>query len=281
MHLLLEKIKYSLDGVFSPCEIKSVSRIICRDLLDICDTDYFLKNNIVLDTNREKLLFNSLERIKRGEPIQYVMGSVDFYGIHLTVDRRALIPRPETSELVEWILYDNIKDYASILDIGTGSGCIAIALSAKKPNWNVTGWDISSQALSLAMENNKINHTSVNFHEYDILSNPKCDNQFDLIVSNPPYITRSEMLEMDKNIIDWEPELALFVPNHNALLFYSAITNFAIKNLKTDGTIYFEINPIFAENLVDTLKAYGFLDVVVKKDISGKERMIRASRKHD
>lgn len=250
-------------------------------MLNICDADYFLKNNIVLDTNREKLLFNSLERIKRGEPIQYVMGSVDFCGIHLTVDRRALIPRPETSELVEWILYDNTKDHTSILDIGTGSGCIAIALSSKKPNWNVTGWDISSQALSLATENNKTNHTSVTFHKYDILSNPKCDNQFDLIVSNPPYITKSEILEMDKNILDWEPELALFVPDHNALLFYSAIANFAIKNLKRDGTIYFEINPVFVENLVDTLKTYGFLDVVVKKDISGKERMIRASRKYD
>ena len=132
MLTLLEKITKSLDGVYSSREIKSISRILCQDLLSIGDTDYFLKNSINLDYSRNKLFHNALERLKRGEPIQYVVGSVDFCGIQLTVDRRALIPRPETSELVEWILRNNSQDPAKLLDIGTGSGCVAIAISAQR-----------------------------------------------------------------------------------------------------------------------------------------------------
>jgi release factor glutamine methyltransferase len=276
MLTLLEKITKSLDGVYSSREIKSISRILCQDLLSIGDTDYFLKNSINLDYSRNKLFHNALERLKRGEPIQYVVGSVDFCGIQLTVDRRALIPRPETSELVEWILRNNSQDPAKLLDIGTGSGCVAIAISAQRPNWSVTGWDISPQALALAVENNKTNHTSAIFQECNILSNPECSNLFDLIVSNPPYITGSEKQGMEINVLDWEPELALFVPDNNPLLFYSAIAGFAKKNLRIGGTLYFEINPLFARNLVNFLKTGGFSNIVVKKDISGKERMIKA-----
>ena len=218
--------------------------------------------------------------LKSHRPIQYILNQAHFFGLIFTVNEHVLIPRPETEELVSWTLEDvkfHQKDDLKILDIGTGSGCIAITLKKKAPKLQVSAMDISVQALEVAMNNALINKVDVNFIKDDIL-HPKAGLTYDVIVSNPPYVRKLEMTEMEKNVLDFEPHLALFVEDEDPLLFYRGIIDFALTNLSPDGTLYLEINEFLSKETVNLLEDKLFKNIEVKKDMQGKDRMIKASK---
>ena len=216
-------------------------------------------------------------RLERQEPVQYILGQADFYGRTFVVNEHVLIPRPETAELCQWIL---ATDATNILDIGTGSGCIAITLAAEMPEAEVTAWDISEEALKVAKENAKRTNVHVKFEQVDILHLPSSilhlTSAFDLIVSNPPYICNKERETMEANVLEHEPHTALFVPNDDPLLFYRAIAQYGQTALKEGGWLYFEINPLYAEDLRAILSKMSYYDIEIKEDQYGKQRMIRA-----
>ncbi len=189
-----------------------------------------------------------------------------------------LIPRPETEELIEWILLETKKINPHILDIGTGSGCIAIALAKKMQYATVDAWDISESALEIARQNAITNNVSVEFSNVDVLKSLSVRKYFDIIVSNPPYIKESEKEKMEKNVLDYEPHEALFVANNDALIFYNRITDIAKENLNENGVLYFEINRANGVEIVQMLKRKGLMNIELKKDISGNNRMIRAMK---
>ena len=218
-------------------------------------------------------------RLERQEPVQYILGQADFCGRAFVVNEHVLIPRPETEELCQWII---AADAAHILDIGTGSGCIAITLAAEMPEAEVTAWDISEEALKVAKENAKRTNVHVKFEQVDILHLPSSilhlTSAFDLIVSNPPYICNKERETMETNVLEHEPHTALFVPDDNPLLFYRAIAQYGQTALKEGGWLYFEINPLYAEPLQDMLNKMSYHDIEIKGDQYGKQRMIRAKK---
>lgn len=215
-----------------------------------------------------------LEKLKVGQPIQYILGETWFYGLPFKVTSAVLIPRPETEELVQWIV-EEVKDddKGSVLDIGTGSGCIAVALKKLLKGLDVSALDVSTEALEVAKYNASINGEVVNFIEADILTYSGFQ-KYDLIVSNPPYIKEDEKPEMHKNVLAYEPHKALFVSNENPLIFYKAIADFALKFLKPGGLLFFEINEFLAKEMVEMLDNKGFKQIKVKKDMQGKDRMI-------
>jgi len=219
-----------------------------------------------------KVVINDL---KNGIPIQHVVGETFFYGLKFHVNPSVLIPRPETEELVEWVLSKSSaeKNLKNVLDVGTGSGCIAISLKKNSPSMTVSALDISSAALTVAKSNSLLNHAEVNFIEADIFSYSS-NLIFDVIVSNPPYIKEEEKADMHQNVLDHEPHLALFVENNQPLLFYIAIADFAKRNLRSGGLLFFEINEFLPLETMDMLNSKGFKDVELKKDLNGKNRMI-------
>ena len=216
-------------------------------------------------------------RLERQEPVQYILGQAEFCGRTFIVNKHVLIPRPETAELCQWIIATNATH---ILDIGTGSGCIAITLAAEMPEAEVTAWDISEEALKVAKENAKRTNVHVKFEQVDILHLPSSilhlTSAFDLIVSNPPYICNKERETMEANVLEHEPHTALFVPNDDPLLFYRAIAQYGQTALKEGGWLYYEINPLYAEDLRAILSKMSYYDIEIKEDQYGKQRMIRA-----
>lgn len=215
-----------------------------------------------------------LEKLKRYIPIQYILGKTHFYGLEFEVDENVLIPRPETEELVEWILKNHKGKNPKILDIGTGSGCIAIALGKNLPNAQVSAIDVSEKALSTAKRNAENNDVKVNFMWKDILQTEDLNQQFDIIVSNPPYVRNLEKSAIKQNVLDHEPHLALFVDDHDALIFYRKIADLALKNLGENGELYFEINQYLSKEMMDMLEQKGFRQIELKKDIYGNNRMV-------
>ena len=212
--------------------------------------------------------------LKTKKPIQYILGETDFYGLQFKVNEHTLIPRPETEELVEWILKE---EFSSALDIGTGSGCIAITL-AKNTNAIITAIDVSKEVLKVAKKNAKWNGVKVKFIQQDILqinTLPKVD----LIVSNPPYVLNSEKEKMESNVLDFEPDLALFISDNDPLLFYKKIGVLAEKSLNCGGKLYFEINEKYGAEILEMLSKIGFVDIALKKDINDKDRMVKATKK--
>ena len=224
-----------------------------------------------------------LSRLKTGEPMQYILGHTEFYSLTFKVNPSVLIPRPETEELVEWILSSvgsKQLTVGSILDIGTGSGCIAISLKKNLPGFSVSAIDISTDALRTAGENAELNNTEVDFISSDIL-NPKLNirnPKFKIIVSNPPYVTLDDKKQMHTNVTDFEPHTALFVPENDPLIFYKAIADFASKNLVTGGLLFFEINEAYGEQIVELLNDNKFKNIELRKDMSCKDRMIKAHK---
>ena len=219
-------------------------------------------------------------RLERQEPVQYILGQADFCGRMFVVNEHVLIPRPETEELCQWII---ATDATNILDIGTGSGCIAITLALDIPNSQVTAWDISADALAVARENARRHNVHVSFEQVDALhlTSDICHQTsvvFDLIVSNPPYICNKERETMEANVLEHEPHTALFVPNDDPLLFYRAIAQYGQTALKEGGWLYFEINPLYAEALREMFSKMSYYDIEIKEDQYGKQRMIRAKR---
>ncbi|MEZ4874559.1 MAG: peptide chain release factor N(5)-glutamine methyltransferase [Flavobacteriaceae bacterium] len=245
----------------------------------------FSKSKVLLMANEPMSLGESiavhkvLTRLKKQEPIQYILGETEFYGMPFKVTPATLIPRPETEELVDWMVSDNEnrRSAFTILDIGTGSGCIAIALAKHLPNAQVTALDVSNAALTVATRNAQINKVAVSLLPMDILKANALPETFDIIVSNPPYVRVSEKTEMQKNVLDFEPASALFVEDAHPFLFYSKIAQLAQRHLKPNGLLYFEINEYLSKELVEVLGKEHFKSIEVRKDVFGKDRMIKCT----
>ena len=273
MKKLLARIDDALGRRYDAQELETIKRALCTELLGVSALAFYTKDTLSLTPEQEALLADALKRLENGEPLQYVIGSTPFCGLTFKVDSRVLIPRPETAELVEWVAQD-ADSKGSLLDVGTGSGCIAISLAHRLPGWKVQGWDISDGALEVARENSHLNGTQVEFRKVDILNaDPDC--RFDVIVSNPPYVLDSEKGQMEDTVLDYEPHLALFVSDTDPLLFYRAIAAFGHRTLNPGGRLYFEINPLKVEEMKDMLMGVGYRDVEVRNDIFGKPRMIK------
>lgn len=278
MKRIIKAIKDELGSCYPIGETTALIRIISTEILDIPQSTFILKEDVILTPEQETLLYSTIERLKKHEPIQYIQGFCDFCGLTFKVTQETLIPRPETSELVEWITEEQKEKEVKILDIGTGSGCIAITLSNKLPGCNIAAWDISPGALAVAEENNRNNGTEVIFSQVDILAYQPQDEMFGIIVSNPPYIKEKEKKSMEANVLDWEPHTALFVPDNDPLLFYRTIAKKALVMLTSGGTLYFEINRAHGAETVEMLQSLGYKEIELRKDIAGNDRMIKATR---
>ena len=275
MKTIARHINEALSNCYSAGEVSALTRIIATELLGIPQMTFFLKDDVTLTAEQQTLLGNAIERLKKQEPIQYILGYCDFCGLRFKVTPVTLIPRPETSELVEWVASE-ATGKESILDIGTGSGCIAVSLAYRVPQSKVTAWDISPGALAVATENSKANNSAVRFEQVDILAYEPTGEQFDIIVSNPPYIKENEKEAMHTNVLDWEPHTALFVPNSDPLLFYRTIAQKGLSMLSNGGKLYFEINRAHGKETVEMLESLGYTGIELRKDFADNDRMIRA-----
>lgn len=272
----IEYISNQLLDKYSKSELKIVTSLILKDVANLSFFDIVnCKFKNLSNTEKQKII-DIIERLLNNEPIQYVLGKTEFYGLDLKVNSSVLIPRPETEELVEWILLEISQINPHLLDIGTGSGCIAIALAKHLHYGTVDAWDISDDALAVANENATINDVSIKFTKVDVLKPVDINKKFDIIVSNPPYITVSEKNMMERNVLDFEPHEALFVPDDESLIFYHKIADIAKKMLNKNGRLYFEINQANGTEIAELLQRKGFINVELKNDISGNSRMIRA-----
>jgi release factor glutamine methyltransferase len=243
--------------------------------------DLALQPDLAFSELELKTWTSILEQLNKEIPVQYILGTTHFYGLELEVNPNVLIPRPETEELVDWIVQKSkIKNQESkiiILDIGTGSGCIAISLAKNLPNAEVFALDVSDKALATAQKNAELNQVEIQFIHQSILETEDLGQQFDLIVSNPPYVRHLEKQEIKKNVLDNEPHLALFVEDNDALIFYRKIAQLAKKNLCPNGQLYFEINQYLGQETLDLLQEMGFKDTTLRKDIYGNDRMIQCT----
>lgn len=263
----------------------------CESFFYLILQNKFKKDRLFVALNPDLLLDNDailewnffIKELKKEIPIQYLLGECYFYGLQLEVNENVLIPRPETEELVEWIIKDHSElsnvSPLNLLDIGTGSGCIAIALSKNIVNAQVSALDVSEAALETAKINASNLGVSLSFLNKDIRTLDTLDKKYDVIVSNPPYIRNLEKAEIKKNVLDYEPHLALFVSDDDPLVFYRKIAQLAYKSLNENGFLYFEINQYLGSDMVDLLEGLAFKNIIVKKDIYGNDRMIRASLK--
>ena len=278
MNRISTRIRQSLRDIYPPEELKALTMMICCDMLGFDPLDIYLGKDMILSPKDEKELESILSRLCNFEPIQYVQGTARFLGRTFRVAPGVLIPRPETEELVERML-EEVAPASRILDIGTGSGCIAVTLSKELPEAEVTAWDISGEALAIAGDNNRLLQTSVQFVQRDVLTyQPTEDEYFDVIVSNPPYVTETEKKDMDPNVLNWEPSGALFVPDSDPLRFYRRIGELGRSMLTVGGRLYFEINRAFGEAVASMLRKQGYTNVRIRKDISGNDRYVIAER---
>lgn len=274
----VEYIRNQLIEKFTPTEIRAFTSLILDKVCGLSFSDIVAcKLNDLSDREKQNII-SIVKRLSNGEPIQYILGETEFYGLVFKVAPTVLIPRPETEELVEWVLLKTKKVNPHILDIGTGSGCIAIVLAKRMKHATVDAWDISENALKVAKENATINDVSVNFSKVDVLLPQPTNKFFDVIVSNPPYIKESEKEMMEDNVLNFEPHEALFVANDDALIFYNRIADIAKDQLRENGLLYFEINHTKGDEIVQLLKEKSFVNVELKKDISGNNRMICAMK---
>lgn len=278
MNVSVSHIRRALQESYSVQEAANLSRIVCCEMLGQTTIDYYLGKDIILSSKEMQKLNGILARLLNFEPIQYIQGTARFLERSYHVAPGVLIPRPETEELVEVMLREIPSD-ARILDIGTGSGCIAISLSKAFPNAKVTAWDVSEDALCIARRNNDDLQASVCFVKQDVLAWRGDGGQcYDVIASNPPYITESEKQEMERNVLDWEPFSALFVPNNDPLLFYRRIGELGRMMLVDGGRLYFEINRAYGEATAMMLCGQGYTGIRILKDISGNDRFVIAER---
>lgn len=266
----------SLSHLYDREEAASIFFIVIEHLLHITRNDYMLNKSATISESELLNIHFVLKDLKKGIPIQYILGETQFMGLKLKVNSAVLIPRPETEELVDWIIQSHKSEKINrIVDIGTGSGCIALAIKKHFFNTEVFALDISESVLQVAKENALINNVEINFQQIDILTDISIPNQIDIIVSNPPYVTRKEAESMHANVLEHEPHLALFVPDNDALLFYKRIIELAKENLLRSGWLYFEINQYLANEMKELFLQNNFKNVELKKDLSGNYRMIR------
>ncbi len=273
----------SLSDTYSGNEIRIFGNMILEKITGFSRAGLLARKNTELNEQQRKLALQYLDRLKNHEPVQYILGETEFYGLKFKVNPFVLIPRPETEELIEWIKPPHppkggfLSGTPTVLDIGTGSGCIAVSLKKKFPSAKITAMDISAEALNVARENAEINHVEIEFLQDDILNPAPTDRRWNVIVSNPPYIPASEQHEMDKNVTDFEPHLALFVQDNDPLIFYRKIAGFALTHLTPGGKLYFETHKDLAHHCRQLLEQYGFTSVEIRKDISGNERMVKGT----
>jgi len=274
--------KKGLNNLYDANEAEAITLIAVNEVCGFSNAKIKAFPELELTREQSEKLNDLLNQLKTGKPIQYILGKTEFYGLPFNVNPSVLIPRPETEELVEWVISSVGSEelaVGSVLDVGTGSGCIAISLKKHLPNAKVFAVDISVEALKTAKENAKLNDVEIEFIEADIL-NLKSDiehSKFEIIISNPPYVTLHDKTNMHTNVTDFEPHTALFVPEDDPLVFYKAIADFAVNNLAPNGLLFFEINESYGEQIVELLRDRGFKNIELRKDMSGRDRMIKAS----
>lgn len=269
-----------LQGVYDKEEVHSFFYLLCDFFLQYSRFEVSMSQDTMVSETNIARFEKFLLRLKAQEPIQYILGTTEFYGLTFKVNEHTLIPRPETEELVDWVL-SNLHDQdrmLDILDIGTGSGCIAISLAKNIPTARVSGIDISEKTLEVAQENAVKNQVLVSFCKKDILQTTALKNKYDVMVSNPPYVRQIEKKAMNANVLDYEPGVALFVPNEDPLLFYRKIARLAMMSLQTRGWLYFEINEYLSKEMDVLLKEIGFANIEIKKDFREVPRMIKCQK---
>ena len=271
-----------LNKVYDSDEVKNIIDLVLEHLTTMPRMEQVKSKLAYLTCGQLETIDSITERLKRNEPVQYVLGEAWFAGMKFKVNKNVLIPRPETEELVDWITKEAMSHElraVSILDIGTGSGCIPITIKRKLPVANVSAIDVCSEALFTATENAIEHTTEIDFILLDFLDEEKWASlgQFDIIVSNPPYITQSEKERMHSRVKEFEPHQALFVPDNDALLFYRKLAGFSLKHLKPGGKLFVEINEAYGNAVTDLFRVAGFINIELKKDMQGKDRMIRAN----
>lgn len=282
MKLSQLKINFTtqLQGVYDREEIHSFFYILCDFFLQYSRFEVSMALDTVVSAKNITAFEMALLRLKKQQPIQYIVGHTEFYGLTFKVNKHTLIPRPETEQLVDWII-SNHKDQGSgleILDIGTGSGCIAVALAKNFSKASISGLDISEKALEVAQENAIKNQVLVSFCQKDILETTALEKKYDLVVSNPPYVRQLEKKAMSANVLDYEPGGALFVPNEDPLLFYRKIAQLALVSLQEKGWLYFEINEYLSKEMDALLNEIGFVNIEIKKDFRAVPRMIKCQK---
>ena len=279
---IVTEIHQQLVGLYPETEIESFTRILFRHHLNMTPAQIHLSHDSELPAGIGQQIRNVIDELKQFRPIQYILGETEFYGLPFGVTPDVLIPRPETEELVDWIIHEYDRDaLLSIVDIGTGSGCIAVALAAYFPNASVWAVDISEAALAVAQQNALKNKVKINYLQKDVLKDSLMDFEpgaLDVVVSNPPYVRLSDQQQMQPNVLEYEPHSALFTPGDDPLIFYKQIAAFGLNCLKKQGRMFFEINEAFPAEVADILKQYGYSDIVSRKDMSGKWRMISAQK---
>lgn len=272
-----DEIWHNIAAVYDENEAKAITRYVLDVCFGMSATDVYCGKVTQLSADDTCKLEKIIQRIIKYEPVQYVTGKADFAGRTFDVEPGVLIPRPETAELCEWVI-ENTDKSTKILDIGTGSGCIAITLALGIKTADVYAWDISKEALKISAHNASKLGASVTFECQDAIHHPKDNEYWDIIVSNPPYICDKEKTDMEKNVLEYEPDLALFVPDDSPLIFYQHISEYAIEALKHEGILYFEINPIYHNEMIDMLEKEGFCDIMIKEDMFGKKRFVKAKK---
>jgi release factor glutamine methyltransferase len=279
MQAVIQYIEKELRGLYPKTEIQGFVRLIAEHVCGMNYTQFLLRKNEKTGEAEKEKIQTIVERLKNFEPIQYVFGETEFYGLRLKVNESVLIPRPETEELVQWIVDSEITKSPEILDIGTGSGCIALALKNIIPNANVKAIDVSGEALHTAAENAIQNNLEIDFENADIFRwTPARGKKFNIIVSNPPYVREMEKTKMQPNVLNYEPATALFVSDSDPLVFYRTIASFTTLYLKTDGFLFLEINEALANEMTDLLKNMKFKNIEIRKDLNGKNRMLRCKK---
>ncbi len=274
---LFKQISKNLTSLYGQREAESLAVIIIEYFFEMGRTQILM--DVPFTTMDEEILGNlneCIERLKAQEPIQHILGETEFYGLPFYVSPDVLIPRPETEELVNWVIEECKNKELTVLDIGTGSGCIPVVLKKEQPQFNVFGLDVSSEALTVANDNAELNQVDIKLMEHDILSDDMPEVNVDVIVSNPPYITLDEKQDMKKNVLEFDPSLALFVTNEDPLVFYRVIGSLGLEILSDSGKLFFEINENFGNETVELLQSLGYKEVILKKDLNDKDRMILA-----
>lgn len=279
MQKSIEYIRESLHSQFAENELRIVTQILISEITGFSPAQIIVNKNTIFSDEQVKLVHSFVEKLKKNEPLQYVTGKTEFFGLKIITKPGVLIPRPETEELIEWIMQSlDRRPNFDMLDIGTGSGCIALALKSVFENAHVSAMDISAEALEIAAENANVLSLPISFLQGDALHLSAENSRWDVIVSNPPYIPTAEKEVMDSAVVDFEPHQALFVPDNDPLLFYRRIAEYAFSALRVNGLLFFEIHRDFGQQCVAMLHETGFTNVELRRDISGNDRMIKAKR---
>ncbi|WP_341221972.1 peptide chain release factor N(5)-glutamine methyltransferase [Polaribacter atrinae] len=273
-----------LSATYPKTEIDSFFFLLIEAKLNLQRIDTVMKPNFLITDEILSELKSIIKRLQKEEPVQYILGETEFYGLPYKVNENTLIPRPETEELVEWVVNETPKlrtknqdNNLKILDIGTGTGCIPISLAKNLKNVTISAIDVSTAALKVAQQNAILNNVAISFLEIDILKAEKLPQQYDIIVSNPPYVRELEKVEINNNVLQNEPHLALFVDDNNPLIFYKKIASLAKQHLTKNGLLFFEINQYLGKETIEMLQEQGFKNIELKKDFIGNDRMIKAN----